>query len=101
MIALPLERLNSLIMHSLLTVISDLGPIAGGMAVAHMFSLLPGTHFFLVPRQLEALWSPTCSDARPFLHLSHPIPGCISTKEAQLQQQEVTKVSVTCSLTTY
>ena len=65
------------------------------------FCLLPGTHFFLVPRQLEALWSPTCSDARPFLHLSHPIPGCISTKEAQLQQREVTKVSVTCTLTTY
>ena len=65
------------------------------------FCVLPGTHFFLVPRQLEALWSLTCSDARPFLHLSHPVPGCISTKEAQNQQREDTKVSVTCSLTTY
>ena len=64
-IFLPLKRINSLVMGTLLTVTSDLGPILGGMTETQEFCLMSGAHFFLVPRQLEALWSLTSSDTCP------------------------------------
>ena len=48
--ALSLERMTSLVMDSVLTLTSDLGPILGGMAVTSKFHPLQGTLSVLYPQ---------------------------------------------------
>ena len=47
---LSLERMTSLVMDSVLTLTSDLGPILGGMAVTSKFHPLHGTLYALCPQ---------------------------------------------------
>ena len=50
LIALSLEQMTSLVMHSTLTLISDINSTVGGMTVNAQFCLLPESHSASCPQ---------------------------------------------------